>query len=714
MARTDQSSHDHLTSRWHWRLASAEHRVRTWGGLVKSRGGVEQDRQAPGTPRHFRRVRIGAVALCILLAVPAAVSRAESPDTTATNLIAAVDSEDLGAAVAAVAEIDLRDQQSLRTLAAVVRIARRCEQEQRRDDAAEIYHTASAICERLVGEQADELAVEKADVIWNAAASSLTANGRHADALRWATLAAESADQASTSSRTGDTLLAIAAGALDSDDKLTAGKAYRLAVEMFSNHASRQAGPDIATARLGYAWTLVMAANDSGSPEHIQKSLDAVQKFLDHHPDHSDAPSALLLKISCQTRLDDEEGVEKTRAALLNKHPRSSATCEVVKTACGSDGELSEQLRTYLIEQHDYVLMSPLVAGDLSILQAGLMAAASAGAPDAEVAYATALSLIDEHGKVATETLHQLHTDGHDAAAQRIAMGWLTARDESQRSPDSLSARMQTKSGKLVTGGVREAACRWAGRTGQWSMLAMAAEEEPGLYERQNTEAAKQETVARGRTLHVKRLFAEALLQNGKTARSLKLWEHIVDDDGADDFATLLRLAETATEVGDIPQAKTRIAAARAAAMQSDRDGDGAGSVAMTDLLSASLEIRELRFDRGRALLEQIVRSGRAESDLRGRAQWMIGETFFMQENFHEAITAYRQVEGIGDCDQWTAAALVQAGKSFEQLGRTREATICYSALVSRFGDSPHANGARRRLAAMTTDGTSSPGTLRR
>lgn len=631
-----------------------------------------------------------------------------------SSLQEAVDSDDLDTAIEAVSQVDLRDRPTLRTLAAVVRIARRCQNEQRRDEAAEIYHTAGAICERLIGDGAEDISVEKAVVIWNASASSLTACGRHADALRWSTLAADSAQEAAAISRTADTLLAVAAGALDSDEKLTAGKAYRLAIEMFKKHATRQNGPDIATARLGYAWTLVMAASESGKPDHIQKSLVAVEDFLQHHPKHSDASSALLLKLNCQTRLDDVAGCQSTCAELLRLHPCTSAACEAVKMACSSEDEPSESLRMYLIEQYQYVLMSPIATGNPQILEAGLIASATTGGPDAETAYATALGLVDEKGNVATSVLEHLQHGGWDAAAQRIAMRWLSAIDQGRRHPSSLSATMQENSGRLITGAVREAACRWAGRTGHWSMLAMAAEDEPGLYEPSGSESAKQNATARGRTLHVERLFAEALLQQGKAKRSLKLWEHLVDDGRADDFATLLRLAETTTEVGSIAQADMRIAAARAVAMQAGRDGDSSGNIAMIDLLAANLEIRQLRFDRGRALLEQIVRSSGAESNLRGRAQWMIGETFFMQEKFSEAIAAYRQVEAIGDCDQWTAAALVQAGKSFEQLGRTREATICYSALVSRFGDSPHAGGARRRLAAMTTDGPSSTGTIRR
>lgn len=670
-----------------------------------------------------------ATSLCVSLVVlgllPPSVAANEAVD--ASDLLVAVSSEadssgssfldtvagDIDAAIAAVSKLDLREQLDPRTLAGVVRIARRCEQEHRRDEAAEVYHTAAAICERLVDSDEGNLPTEKAAVIWNASATSLTACGRHADALRWSTLASTAVDPA-TIGRTGDTLLAVAAGALDSNDKLTAGKAYRLAIEMFQKSPSQRVGSDIATARLGYAWTLVMAAIESGNKSHIEKSLVAVDSFLEHHPKHDDAASAYLLKLHCQTKLGDSEGASSTQSELFRKRPRTSAACEAVKMACVAGGEHAEVLLSYLIVEHEYVLMSPIAAGNLDVLQTGLLASAKEGDPEAESSYATALALLDEQGKAATRTLEQLQKIGHDAAAQRIAMRWMSAQDERQGNPGSLNATMQEKSGRLITGAVREAACRWAGRMGHWSMLATAAENETGLYESQKTEAAQQLATARGRSLHVERLFAEGLLQSGKTKQSLRLWERIVDDGGADDFATLLRLAETATEVGSVAQADIRIAAARAVAMQSERAGTTSGGVAMTNLLVANLEIRQLRFDRGRDLLEQVVRSSGAESDLRGRAQWLIGETYFMQEKYPEAIAAYRQVEAIGDCDHWTAAALVQAGKSFEQLGRTREATICYSALVSRFGDSPHAGGARRRLAAMTTDGISSPGTIRR
>ena len=96
-----------------------------------------------------------------------------------------------------------------------------------------------------------------------------------------------------------------------------------------------------------------------------------------------------------------------------------------------------------------------------------------------------------------------------------------------------------------------------------------------------------------------------------------------------------------------------------------------------------------------------MVRSSDSPPVLRARAQWEIGESFFMQRKFQEAIESYRKVEGLCTDGPHIAASLVQAGKSFEQLGLTRQAGDCYSALLVRFADSPHADEARRRMAAL-------------
>ena len=199
------------------------------------------------------------------------------------------------------------------------------------------------------------------------------------------------------------------------------------------------------------------------------------------------------------------------------------------------------------------------------------------------------------------------------------------------------------------------------------------------------------------------RLFAEALIQTGRGAESRVWWNHLVELPETDDFATLLRCAEAETAHGsDIELAAKRIEAARVAA------GEDSFRVSLTDLLRAELAIRQLDFDHARGLLEKVVRATATDRAVRARAQWLIGETHYLQQDFPAAIEAYRKVEGIDPAGGWVSASLIQAGKSFEQLGRTREAAVCYLGLLNRFGDTVHASLARRRLAAISPE-TSSP-----
>jgi hypothetical protein len=51
----------------------------------------------------------------------------------------------------------------------------------------------------------------------------------------------------------------------------------------------------------------------------------------------------------------------------------------------------------------------------------------------------------------------------------------------------------------------------------------------------------------------------------------------------------------------------------------------------------------------------------------------------------------------------WAAASYLQAGKSFEQLGRRKEATLCYGAVLSRFASTEYATPASTRLAALSS-----------
>jgi TolA-binding protein len=318
-------------------------------------------------------------------------------------------------------------------------------------------------------------------------------------------------------------------------------------------------------------------------------------------------------------------------------------------------------------------LLSKAKADDLKTFDAkttmlGLLIASELSELVAWSNLAQHLAITDQTGQTTSDTLSQLQLQEKASDAEQLAIQFIA--------PDAEHP---------VTTAAREAACRWAGRTSRWSMLAIASES-------QDLTAADPT-----RTLAVERLFAESLTQTGRTKDAHQWWVYLADVRSAKDFGTLIRCAETETAFGkSSSKAGERIAAARQAA------GEENSSLRLVSMLESEVAIRRSDFDQARSLLEQVVRSTDAAGGLRGRAQWLIGETWYMQRKFTKAIDSYRKVEQIDTSGRWVAASFLQAGKSFEQMGRTKEATLCYGTLLSRFADTEYAVPAQRRLAAMS------------
>lgn len=631
-----------------------------------------------------------------------------------------------------------------RLVAAMLKLAEELRANGEQDAAAEVYHRAALLVRSSVDSEV-AFPMPRQAAIWLAAARELTVAGRPDEALRWlreVSWAAEVGGEqtpegpaepmqrlpAESAEQIPDQLIKVAAGLLEQQSLTGAAEAYSLA-ESWGHTLAWEfrdpVPPALGTARLGRAWSLTMAGTDD------EAALSAVDRFLKLHDGHPDAASAMLLRITCLSRLGRTKQREEARDALFARYPQSDAALQMAVVACetwtwsttqgpGSPGRWAD----CVLQEADSVVRSTRVRSRERMLATGLLLSVAAGADHARHVYEEALWQGDLRpaavGKVTTDLLQFLDQTGRGQAAERLAERWLTrladTADETPGHPQS------TGNGSMIA----EAAGRWAGRTERWGLLAGV-----GRRQQANSFVARRvlradgpdETNARAESdsaglessggydthaLHVARLFAESLLQIGQPDRSLRWWQAIVDQAGADDFPTLLRLAETSVGVEDVTSASTRLAKARAAADPTTQER------VLVDLLAADVQVRQLQFDRGRSLLEGVVRSSTADAGLRGRAQWMIGETYFMQHRFAQAIDAYRLVEGISGDPHWTAASLVQAGKSFEQLGRTREAAVCYATLVQRFGDSQHAAGARDRLALLQPDASAPTGSIRR
>jgi TolA-binding protein len=82
-------------------------------------------------------------------------------------------------------------------------------------------------------------------------------------------------------------------------------------------------------------------------------------------------------------------------------------------------------------------------------------------------------------------------------------------------------------------------------------------------------------------------------------------------------------------------------------------------------------------------------------------ARWMIGETYFHQQKYEDAIGAYQAVVDAHDFPKWQAAGLLQAGKCYERLEQIPSAVELYSRLVDEYPDTPYTAAAAHRLKSV-------------
>ena len=79
-------------------------------------------------------------------------------------------------------------------------------------------------------------------------------------------------------------------------------------------------------------------------------------------------------------------------------------------------------------------------------------------------------------------------------------------------------------------------------------------------------------------------------------------------------------------------------------------------------------------------------------------AQWMIGESYFHQQQYASAVQCYQRVASTYDYPTWRAAALLQAGKCYELTKSWPDAVRAYSQVVRTDDSGQYAELASRRL----------------
>ncbi|MEM8835033.1 MAG: tetratricopeptide repeat protein [Planctomycetota bacterium] len=83
------------------------------------------------------------------------------------------------------------------------------------------------------------------------------------------------------------------------------------------------------------------------------------------------------------------------------------------------------------------------------------------------------------------------------------------------------------------------------------------------------------------------------------------------------------------------------------------------------------------------------------------RAQFQLGECLFALKRYEDAVRALLRVDILHNEPTWSAAALYEAGRCYEAIGKVGEARERYREVLDRFGDSEWSSAASDRLGAL-------------
>lgn len=122
------------------------------------------------------------------------------------------------------------------------------------------------------------------------------------------------------------------------------------------------------------------------------------------------------------------------------------------------------------------------------------------------------------------------------------------------------------------------------------------------------------------------------------------------------------------------------------------------------DLLLARNSLARIEFDEARQILHAIVHAPPVSDPTAvPRAQWLLGESYLLSQDYQRAIDEYSHVITSGRAPVWTESALMQRGKCYEMLGQAKQAQDDYNRLTQEFPASSLQNDAQARLAQLTT-----------
>lgn len=106
------------------------------------------------------------------------------------------------------------------------------------------------------------------------------------------------------------------------------------------------------------------------------------------------------------------------------------------------------------------------------------------------------------------------------------------------------------------------------------------------------------------------------------------------------------------------------------------------------------------KYDLARTAYQQVIAASNGETA--ARAQFQTGETLLAEKKYEQAIPAFLAVDDVYAYPKWSARALFEAGRTFEQLKQPDQAKTQYSQLVTKYKSAPEAELAAGRLKSIS------------
>ncbi len=123
------------------------------------------------------------------------------------------------------------------------------------------------------------------------------------------------------------------------------------------------------------------------------------------------------------------------------------------------------------------------------------------------------------------------------------------------------------------------------------------------------------------------------------------------------------------------------------------------------DILLARNLLARIEFDEARQLLGAIIQTPPVnDPSAVPRAEWLIGESYLMSQDYQPAVEHYTRVIDGNRAPKWTESALMQRGKCYEMLGQSSSAQQDYDRLTKEFPASSLQTEASARLSQLRLD----------